>query len=162
MEIIVPISVKLTLESQTLIDALNAVGKAAITMGGALTPARAETPPTIGAPWRGGKYAGISVGEAGQPDSHIVLLADKPSGELTWQASLDWAKNLGDGARLPTKRESPLLYGNLPDEFVKDWHWTSTPYSGSLAWLQDFDFGYQFVIHKSSERLCRAVRRFPL
>jgi hypothetical protein len=162
MEITILISVKFTPESQALIDVLNAIVKAGSAAESA--PNQTNIPPAIGAPWRGGKYAGISVGEDGQPDGHIVLLADKPSGELTWQAGLDWAKNLGEGARLPTKRESPLLYGNLPNEFDMDWHWTSTstPYSDPTAWLQTFSYGNQFNDRKSAERLCRAVRRFPL
>ena len=58
MEIIVPISVKLTPESQALIDVLNTLGKTAS------IPTTTDTPPAIVAPWRGGKYAGISVGAA--------------------------------------------------------------------------------------------------
>jgi hypothetical protein len=155
MEIIVPISVKLTPESQALIDALTAMGKAAS------APTATAAQPAIGAPWRGGKYAGISVGEDGQPDGYIILLADKPDAKLTWQGSLDWAKTLVD-ARLPTKREAALLYANLSGEFdTSDWHWTSTPYSGSNAWMQFFDGGSQSDYLKSSERVCRAVRRFP-
>ena len=155
MEIIVPISVKLTPESQALIDALNAMGKAAS------APTATAAQPAIGTPWRGGKYAGISVGEDGQPDGYIILLADKPDAKLTWQGSLDWAKTLVD-ARLPTKREAALLYANLPGEFdTSDWHWTSTPGSGSHAWIQYFGDGGQRYDDRSSKCLCRAVRRFP-
>jgi hypothetical protein len=109
MEIIVPISVKLTPESQALIDALTAMGKAAS------APTATAAQPAIGAPWRGGKYAGISVGEDGQPDGYIILLADKPDAKLTWQGSLDWAKTLVD-ARLPSVKQpcyTPTYQANL-------------------------------------------------
>lgn len=87
------------------------------------------------------------------------LCAEWVRGWEAWHAGLDWAKNLGDGARLPTKREAALLYANLPDEFGKsDWHWTSTPYSASHAWMQYFLNGFQYDGFQRSERLCRAVR----
>ena len=159
MEIIVPISVKLTPESQALIDALNAMGKAAP------APTQTDAPLKIGDHHfkLGGKYAGISVGEDGQPDHPLALLSHKADKPMTWDEATKWAASFGDGSRLPTKREAALLYANLPDEFDKsDWHWTSTPYSASLAWLQFFGYGGQSDTTKSSERLCRAVRLIQL
>jgi hypothetical protein len=120
--------------------------------------------PTIGSTWQGGKYAGISRGEDGQPDAHIILLEAQPSGDLNWQDATSWAAGLGNDARLPTKVEAALLYANLKAEFeTSDWYWTSTPYSASDAWVQYFRYGSQGNYYlKSTERLCRAVRRFPL
>ena len=155
MEIIVPISVKLTPESQALIDALNAIGKAAS------TPKQTDELLKIGDHHfkLGGKYAGISAGEDGKPDHPLALLSHKADKPMTWDEATKWAASFGDDARLPTKREAALLYANLPDEFDKsDWHWTSTPYSYSDAWMQYFDDGGQGNSHQSSKRLCRAVR----
>lgn len=120
--------------------------------------------PRIGQPWpAGGIYAGVSRGEDGEPDAHLVLLAEKPEGDLAWQAAVDWAKGLGDGARLPTRFESALLYAHLQDQFETDrWHWTGTQYSASYAWGQFFDLGNQGISAKSYEARARAVRRFPL
>ena len=107
----------------------------------------------------GGIYAGIAVGEDGKPDHPLALLSHKADKPMTWAEATKWAASFGDGSRLPTKREAALLYANLPDEFDKsDWHWTSTTYSGSTAWMQDFLSGGQGYSLKSSERLCRAVR----
>lgn len=107
----------------------------------------------------GGKYAGISAGEDGQPDHPLALLSHKAEKPMSWAEATKWAASFGDGARLPTKREAALMYANLPDEFDKsDWHWTSTPYSDSGAWLQYFGHGYHTNCNQSSKRLCRAVR----
>jgi hypothetical protein len=121
--------------------------------------------PAIGQPWPGidgSLYAGIAAAEGDQPDGHIVLLADAPEQALNWAEALGWAKGLGDGADLPTRVESALLYANLRDQFAHDcWYWTSTPHSdGSYAWIQYFLHGSQFFTHKSYEGRCRAVRRF--
>ncbi len=122
-------------------------------------------PPAIGARWPGveGVYAGVSRGEDGQPDAHLVLLDIEPEGELQWEAGVKWAKDLGDGAHLPTRFESALLYANLRDRMdVDSWHWTGTQYSSDFAWNQHFYYGYQSYYDKSFEARCRAVRRFVL
>lgn len=119
--------------------------------------------PRIGEAWpgKGGIYAGISRGEDGAPDAHLVLLDVTPDEELTWSDAVKWAKGWGDGARLPTRFESALLYANLRDEIDTDgWYWTGTQYSGSFAFFQFFDYGNQCHYVKSSEGRARAVRRF--
>ena len=130
------------------------------------TDAAATAPvevPAIGDPWPGvkGIYAGVSRGTDGAPDAHLVLLTDKAPTKLAWQAAKDWAAGLGDGAHLPTRDESALLYAHLREEFQSDWHWTSTQYSESNAWIQYFGYGNQSLNDKKYERLARAVRRFP-
>lgn len=107
----------------------------------------------------GGKYAGISAGEDGKPDHRLALLPHKADKAMTWEEATKWAASFGDGSRLPTKREAALLYANLKDDFeTSDWHWTSTPYSASIAWLQFFNYGNQTITSQSSLCLCRAVR----
>lgn len=130
----------------------------------ATTPA-AQAVPTIGAAWpglEGSVYAGIARGVAGQPDYHLVLLADKPAPEgLNWRDALAWAA--GIGAAVPTRDESALLYAHVRDQFDADyWHWTSTQYSAGDAWLQDFDYGDQGSYGKKFEARARAVRRLIL
>ncbi len=119
--------------------------------------------PAIGQAWQGGIYAGVSRGEDGEPDGHVILLEAKPEKLLSWADAGQWATDLGDGARLPTRMESALLYANLKDQFEEDrYHWTGTQYSDSLAWIQRFGHGTQITSNKSYEARARAVRRFAL
>jgi hypothetical protein len=120
-------------------------------------------PPRIGEPWPGvaGIYAGLARGLDGEPDGHLVLLDALPDPDLDWAAAVAWAEGLADGARLPTRFESALLYANLRDQLdTSRWHWTGTQYSADNAWFQGFDYGYQHFNGKSFKARARAVRRF--
>ncbi len=121
--------------------------------------------PAIGAPWpgiEGSAYAGISRGEEGAPDAHLVLLGEKP-GDMSWPDAMKHAEQRSDGARMPTRFESALLYANRRDRRdVGEWHWTSTQSSENGAWLQYFDDGYQDLSVKKFEGRVRLVRRLPL
>jgi len=115
----------------------------------------------IGASFQGGIFAGVSRGEDGQPDAPLILLPDRPKAKLTWADAKAWAEGLGDGARLPTRFESALLYAHLRDQMnTDDYHWTNTPNSDGLAWVLYFDSGYQYYFHKGGLLLAVAVRRF--
>ncbi len=126
--------------------------------------AAAPVPPAIGEPWpgiEGSVYAGLTRAEDGQPDGHLVLLAEKPEADLPWKQAIKWAGGLGNGSRLPTRWESALLYANLREQFDTDaWYWTSTQCSASRAWFQYFYYGTQLDDSKSVEARARAVRRF--
>jgi hypothetical protein len=115
--------------------------------------------PAIRSAWpgmEGSKYAGIAAGQDSQPDYHLILLADKPAGELNWKDAIAWAEKLG--ATLPTRDESALLYAHLRGEFESGWHWTGTQYSSDDAWAQLFSYGTRALL-KSYECRARAVRR---
>jgi hypothetical protein len=119
--------------------------------------------PAIRSAWpgmEGSKYAGIAAGQDSQPDYHLILLADKPAGELNWKDAIAWAEKLG--ATLPTRDESALLYAHLRGEFESGWHWTGTQYSSGTAWAQAFDGGSQGGLDKYYECRARAVRRLAL
>ncbi|HOS86319.1 MAG TPA: hypothetical protein PLT46_04255 [Burkholderiaceae bacterium] len=123
------------------------------------------TPPAIGEEWpaQGGIYVGISRGEDGEPDAHLVLLPDVVDKGMPWADAVKWAEDLGNGARLPTRFESALLYANVRDQLDTDhWHWTGTPDSEGYAWLQDFSYGYQYYSTTSYGGRARAVRLIPL
>jgi hypothetical protein len=128
------------------------------------TPTQGEIP-AIGDPWPGpgvgGIYAGLSRAADGEPDAHLVLLTSKPDKKLPWKDAVAWASTLGDGAHLPTRDESAVLYAHLRGEFADGWHWTSTQYSESGAWNQFFTNGSQTSNGKQYEGHARAVRRFP-
>lgn len=114
-------------------------------------------------PEHGGIFAGIAGGKDGQPYAALILLDAMPPKILNWADACAWGESLGDGAHVPTRDESSLLFTTVRDKINHDiYHWTSTPYSrlyGHLdAWVQIFDYGYQDCGDKSSERMCRAVR----
>lgn len=121
--------------------------------------------PRIGEIWpdQGGIYAGVSRGEDSAPDAHIVFLDAIPDEELNWEDAVKWAEGLGNGARLPTRFESALLYANVRDKIeTNSWYWTGTQYSDGYAFLQYFYDGYQDSNGKSYEGRARAVRRLAL
>lgn len=130
--------------------------------GEQLRAAPAASPlPAIGAPFQGGIFAGVSRGEDGQPDAPLILLPDRPKSKLTWADAKAWAEGLGDGARLPTRFESALLYAHLRDQMNTDgYHWTNTPYSDGYVWVQTFTSGNQRTYHQGSKLLAVAGRRF--
>lgn len=117
--------------------------------------------PKPGTPHAGGIYAGITTNAAGEPYA-LILLADKPAAPLKWQAAVDWAESLGDGAALPDRVEGALLYARLKDQFEPRWHWLSEQYSAGYAWGQGFGRGGQGGGGKGFEARARAVRRLPL
>lgn len=126
------------------------------------TPCAPSSAPRIGDAWPGidGVYAGVSRGRDGEPDAPLILLNARPDRDMTWQEAVEWAKSLGDGARLPTRFESALLYANVQDQVDKDRvHWTGEPYSGADAWAQNFDDGYPYWDRHSGTLQARAVRR---
>ena len=122
-------------------------------------------PPRIGDAWpeQDGIYAGVSRGEDGDLDAHIVLLDAVPEKDMDWPDAVKWADGLGNGARLPTRFESALLYANLRDKLDTNcWHWTGTQYSADSAFVQYFYNGSQFNYIKKFQARARAVRRFIL
>ena len=136
-------------------------------LGSDFVEAKAATSelPAIGAAWPGvaGIYAGVARGLDGEPDGHLVLLDVVPEKDLSWAEAVKWGEGLGDGARLPTRFESALLYANLRDKLdTERWHWTGTQYSSDDAWGQDFGYGYQLNYGKDVEARARAVRRFSI
>ena len=119
-------------------------------------------PPAIGERWPGidGVYAGLSRGQDGQPDGHLILLDARPSDTMDHADATAWAAGLGDGARLPTRFESALLYANLRDHIdTAGWYWTSTLTSDGDAWFQYFYNGLQYTNCTDYAGRAVAVRR---
>jgi hypothetical protein len=118
--------------------------------------------PKIGAAWpgvEGSAYAGVTTDAKGKLFA-LVLLADKPAGELDWQAAKAWAAEVG--GELPTRPVAALLFANAKDQFEEEWHWTSEEFSASCAWSCYFDNGSQSRTHTTYEGCARAVRLIPL
>lgn len=124
-----------------------------------------STVPAIGQPWPGadGIYAGVSRGEDGEADAHLVLLNERPEAVMGWNEGMALAAARTDGALMPSRFESALLYAHLSDQFdASNWHWTRTQYSEDYAWRQLFYYGSQYHYHKKFDARVRFVRRFPL
>jgi hypothetical protein len=110
----------------------------------------------------GEHYAGIIIGQDGEPSHHVILMAEQPTDELNWKAALDWAKRIG--GELPTRREQALLYANCKDQFEAAWYWSSEQHAANsvFAWYQSFGNGGQLSYDKSAELRARAVRRLTI
>lgn len=123
-------------------------------------------PPRIGSKWAGGIYAGVIGGQNGQPDYYLIHApAEFEIKDANWQTAIEKAQAPINGFTdwsLPDRREARLLHINTPAGFDTDgWYWTSTQNAGdpSYAWLQTFNDGNQYDLHKSNEVRARAVRR---
>ena len=96
----IPIELELSAASRAIIDTLQRLSNAPA----AASREAVGTVPAIGTYWpaKGGIYAGVARGLDGEPDGHLVLLEDKPTGEVNWADATKWAESLGDGARRPS------------------------------------------------------------
>ena len=119
-----------------------------------------ETSPSATSLPTGDHYAGIVLDADGKPTHHLVLMAQRPEEDLTWQAAMDWAASM-DGT-LPNRQELALLYANCKPHLKPEWHWSCEEYSASSAWICHFTRGHQGTIHKGYEGSVVAVRRLPL
>lgn len=115
----------------------------------------------LGAPFEGGKFAGIST----LPDgTHIAttLLDIKPDERMTWQEAMAFASE--NDAQLPSRPVCAMLFANQREEFTKTWHWTKEQYEGddSYAWICFFYDGIQDYCYVSGKYSVRLVRSFHL
>jgi hypothetical protein len=130
--------------------------------------ARAPTPDeveraAIGTLGRYGIYAGVARGVDDTKDDYIVeVLEAEPETRLTFEEANKWAASVGGS--LPTRRESALLFANVPELFEPYAYWTSEQYAGleSCAWYQTFGYGFQSSTRKDNELRARAVRRLMI
>lgn len=114
--------------------------------------------PTLGAPFEGGTFAGITT----HPDGthHAVALLPDQGSDLTHPQAVAWAKALG--ATLPTRPVAALLFANTKALLREEWHWCPETAGASYAWLCYFDYGYQLHTRKRFEGSAVAVRLIPL
>jgi hypothetical protein len=110
-----------------------------------------------------GLYAGITAAADCQPAGHLFLLDARLDRKRDHAGAKAWAEGLGDGARLPTRTESALLYANLREHIdARYWYWTGTLNSDGTAWFQTFDDGNQDVDFTDYEGRAVAVRLIPI
>ena len=107
----------------------------------------------------GEHYAGQVLDESGHLLHHLVLMAQRPTDKLNWQAAMDWAQRVG-GA-LPNRQEQSLLFANCKPHLQSDWHWSSETYEddASYAWNCYFTDGDINLSRKSFEGGVVSVRR---
>jgi len=107
----------------------------------------------------GEHYAGPVLDENGVVMHHLVLMAQRPTGKLAWQAATDWADSIG--GNLPTRQEQALLFANCKTHVKPDWHWSSEIHEddASFAWYCYFGNGDQDRDRKSYGGTAVAVRR---
>ena len=67
--------------------------------------------PAVGAALDGGIFCGLTTKPDGTHHA-VVLLPDAPVKRLNWADSTAWAEGLGNGAQLPTRPVSALLFAN--------------------------------------------------
>ncbi|WP_044872003.1 DUF1566 domain-containing protein [Pseudomonas sp. LFM046] len=65
-------------------------------------------------------------------------------------------------AESPAQTSAEAFRADGEQAFEPTWHWASTQYSPSHAWIQDFDDGTQTSDHKGDGYRARAVRRFKV
>ena len=151
--ITIPIEIELTPRSKAVMDALYQ----------AIAP-QFQSPTPVTAPaielQPGEHYAGVVLDTEGKVMHHLVLMAQKPTGKLSWQDAMDWATSAG--GHLPTRQEQALLYANCKPHLQSDWHWSCESHEedASSAWDCHFCDGHQFGSRKSYEGAAVAVRRF--
>jgi len=106
----------------------------------------------------GETYAGLILGKNGEPDYHLVLLAEEAS-DVSWPSAGEWAVARGGG--LPTRRELALLFANLRESFDRVWYWSSEQHETrpQLVWGQNFASGIQTVYGRPFRGHARAMRR---
>lgn len=121
------------------------------------TPMQFSALPALGAPLDKGTFQGALT----QPDgthAAVVLLPERGTG-LTWQAAMDWAKELG--GELPTRPAAAMLFAYAKASLPNGWHWTNEEFGASYAWGCYFYHG-QGSLHKSYVGSAVAVRLIPL
>lgn len=87
-----------------------------------------------------------------------ALLADSvehPAAKLASEFSADGHTDF----YLAARRELQVAEANVPELFSKGYHWSSTQSSADLAFIMDFELGWQHDHGKDGERLARPVRR---
>ena len=148
------------------------------------TPAN-EPLPGLEWPTGGGIYAGIMRGQGGAAPWRVI----KATGELAnlqdkWGVDVAVANSRFDGLAntealaaaghalakrlfeaglyIASLAEAQLCAANIPDQFGKGYHWTSTRDSASLAWVQGFEDGHSYIGSTDLERPFVVLRRLPL
>jgi hypothetical protein len=110
---------------------------------------------------QGEVYAGVALGDDGNPSHHLVLLPGEVD-DVSWTNAQDWAED--QGGHLPTRREQALLFANCKQHFQTAGYWSGQQHDSesSWAWYQYFGYGGQYYGSQSYGLRARAVRRLVI
>lgn len=107
---------------------------------------------------RGKEIEGASSLTDGWLNTHAMAMAGSKMAKKVLAARVngfnDWC--------IPAQKQLMACYLFHPAPFAKMWHWSSTQYSATSAWVQYFEDGYASINLKDNENRCRLVRSFPL
>ena len=83
-------------------------------------------------------------------------------GRMNWGDAKKSCADLGEGWRLPTKKELEVLFENKNKigGFTNASYWSSSESGTVFAWIQDFNNGSQGHRYETSRNYIRAVRGF--
>ena len=84
---------------------------------------------------------------------------DFPKG-MNWNDAKKVCSELGDGWRIPSKKELNTLYQNMVKirGFDRETYWSSTEGDDGYAWVQEFSGGNQYSTHKDFPSQVRVIR----
>ncbi|HPE58273.1 MAG TPA: fibronectin type III domain-containing protein [Bacteroidales bacterium] len=108
----------------------------------------------------GGTGTGIGTGAA----NTAAIVAGCSQSGIAARICSDLVLNGYSDWFLPSRDELNLMYQNLKlngiGGFADDGYWSSSEDSSDYAWVQDFNYGYQYIGNKASSERIRAVRAF--
>ena len=112
-----------------------------------------------------GPYDEEAAGATSQTDGRANTAALTASGKGHPAAA--WASQYTEDGHadyhLPSRIELLMCYLHAPQVFTtSDWYWSSSQYSRSNAWCQDFEYGHSSANLKVNEFRARAVRSIQL
>jgi hypothetical protein len=73
-------------------------------------------------------YAGLILGEKGEPDHHLFVMPGEAK-DVTFQAAQKWAKE--QGGDLPSRREQRVLFANAKAAFHPEWYWSGEQHASA-------------------------------
>ena len=109
----------------------------------------------------GERYAGLILGEDGEPSYHLIKLPGEQE-NIPWDKAMTWALEQAPecSSSLPTRREQSLLYANLKGEFKQEAYWSceTCETEAAWAWYQYFYDGFQGYARKVYTRKITCLR----
>jgi len=105
-----------------------------------------------------------------QVDGWSIQIAnnDLPN-QMTWREAMNACDNLGNGWRIPTKKELVAMFEQLHQNGrgnfnVDDWYWSSNKNQAGSAWYLSFDNGIATCgtnKYMTNPKRTRPVRNLP-
>jgi hypothetical protein len=93
-------------------------------------------------------------------DCGLEVRTDDEPESYSWYDAKKKCESLGEGWRMPTKKELDCLYKNKEKigGFKRDWYWSSEKVGEWNVWVQSFSNGKQFGYSGSNTAKLRYVR----